>query len=128
MSGFVLVSAPVATEIGEQYPTPWNVGVREFSSSAIDSHGNPGEFWGDPVDRPVYAWAPAGTAEPFEVARDAVTWDLDLYAPAGFSCGPRDRVVVDGSEFEVVGRVQDFTRGPFGWAPGVRVRLKMVEG
>lgn len=107
---------------------PWTVGHRVFTPGVEDAHGNPVKAWADPVDRGVYAWAPAGTGEPFEPNRDVVTWDVDLYAPAGFTCDPRDRFVLDGQLCEVEGRVQDFGHGPFGWAPGVRVRLRYVEG
>ena len=117
-----------AAEAQTAYPAPWTVGRRVFAQSGQDAHGNPVWSWSDPVPQPVYAWAPAGTSEPFQAGRDAVTWDLDLFAPPGFTAGPRDRFVVDGTEFEVEGMARDFTHGPFGFTPGVVLRLKRVEG
>lgn len=107
------------------------VGVRTFQAGATDDFGDPIESWSGPVEAPVYGWAPAAVGtdmEPFAPNRDVVTWDLDLYAPPEFTCGPRDRVVVLGIEYEVEGPVQDFNHGPFGFRPGHRVRLKRVEG
>lgn len=125
MSYVVFSSAAAAQAV---YPTPWTVGRRVFDESGEDAHGNPVPSWSEPVPQPVYAWAPAGTSEPFEAGRDPVTWDLDLFAPPGFAAAPRDRFLVDGTEFEVEGRVRDFNHGPFGFMPGVVVRLRRVEG
>jgi len=124
VSYVVFTSAP---EEQGAYPMPWTVGHRVFTPGVEDAHGNPVKAWAAPVDRGVYAWAPAGTSEP-EAGRDEVTWDLDLYGPAGFTAGSLDRFVVDGDEFEVEGRVRDFNHGPFGFMPGVVVRLRRVEG
>lgn len=109
-------------------PTPHTVGVRTWSEGPPDSRGNPTDVWSAPVEAPVYGWAPAGTAEPFDVGRDAVTWDLDLYVPPEFTVDRKDRVVVLGDEYTVEGRLESFDYGPFGFRPGGRVRLKRVEG
>ena len=109
-------------------PTPFTVTVAPFDSDATDAHGNDVDAWGTPVDQPVYGWGPAGSAEPREPGRDEVTTDLDLLVPPGFTCTPRDRVTVADQTFEVEGRVQDYTRGPFGYQPGGVVRLQRVEG
>lgn len=125
---YVIFTADAApAEGGALLPTPWSVGRRVFSGGGMDAHGNPTRSWSDPVDARVFGWAPAGTAEP-TVARDEVTWDLDLFAPPGFAATHMDRFVVDGLEFDVIGVVRDFTHGPFGFAPGVVLRLKRVEG
>ena len=110
------------------YPLAQVVAVRTFVEGATDPFGNPAESWAAPVDVPVFGFAPAGTSEPFGVGRDAVAWDLDLFAGPDFTLAARDRVLVLGVEHEVDGRVEDFTHGPFGFAPGVRVRLTRVEG
>lgn len=110
-------------------PTPYTVGVRAYVAGVEDVHGNAKDSWGDPVVQAVHGWAPpVPSAEPFESGRNAVTWDLDLYCPLGFVVGPRDRVVVDGVEYDVVGGLEDFTHGPWQWAAGVRVSLKRVSG
>lgn len=110
------------------YPTRFTVGVMTYTEGAVDDFGDPEDVWSTPAEVPVYGWAPAATGEPFEANRDVVTWDLDLYAPSGFTVGPRDRVVVLGVEYEVEGVVESFDFGPFGFTPGCRVRLKRVEG
>jgi hypothetical protein len=109
------------------FPVPWVVGHRTVVDGVDDGYGNATRSWSDPVDVPVYGWAPAGTGEPV-AGRDEVTWDLDLYAPPGLVVSSRDRFVVDGVEFDVDGVGRDFTHGPFGFAPGVVVRLRRVEG
>ena len=111
------------------YPASFSVGVRTYSDGAADDFGDPVDAWSDPVATQVYGWAPAGTSEPFNAGREAVTWDLDLLAPPEFACDRKDLVVVPGEgEFKVEGRPQDFTHGPFGFTPGKVVRLKRVEG
>lgn len=110
------------------YPTPWTVGVRAYTGTGDDGYGNVAPSWGPPVDTAVYAWAPAGTAEPGALSRDEVTWDLDLYAPPAFAAGPRDLVIVNGAEFNIEGMPEEFDHGPFGFAPGQRLRLRRVEG
>lgn len=111
------------------YPTPWSVQVRTHSAVARDTHGKPTDVWSGPGDpQPVYGWGPAGTSEPSEPNRSAVTHDLDLYVPPGFVCAPRDRIDVAALTYEVEGELEDFTHGPFGFAPGGRVRLRKVDG
>src|SRR5699024_11787463 len=53
--------------------------------------------------------------------------DLDVYVPPSFEVDPRDRVRVQGLEYEIVGNVQDFTHGPFGFKPGGVLPLKRDE-
>ena len=109
-------------------PTPFTVGVRAYVEGAEDPRGNPEDTWADAVAQPVYGWAPAGTSEPFDPGRDAVTWDLDLLVPPEFTVGRKDRIVVAGEEFEVEGGLQDYNHGPFGFRPGAVVRLRRTEG
>jgi hypothetical protein len=47
---------------------------------------------------------------------------------AAANLGPHDRYVLDGDKWEQVGEKLDYTRGPFGWAPGVVVNIKRVTG
>lgn len=110
------------------FPTPFTVGLRVWSEGPPDSRGDATDVWAAPVERKVYYIGPAGTSEPFEVGRDAVTWDLDLGVPPAWSSSPKDRVVVDGEEYTIEGRVQDFNKGPFGFRPGGVVRLRRVTG
>ncbi len=109
------------------FPTPWTVQVLPHSAGAEDALGNPTDSWGPGRTEPVYGWAPAGTTE-VNGSRHAVTADLQVYVPSGFSCSPRDRVIAGGRTYEVQGEVEDFDHGPFGWQPGGQVNLRRVEG
>lgn len=111
------------------YPTPYTVQHEAYVAGATDTHGNEVPTWAAPVDVAVHGWAPArADTEPFEIGRDAVVRDVDLYAPPGTVVAPRDRMTLAGVLFDVVGHEQDFTRGPFGFTAGVRIALKRAEG
>ena len=111
-------------------PTPFEVQHLVRVEDPPNSPTKPKPTWANPVTRRVYGWAPAGTGEPFELAREPVTWDIDLYAPADFKPGPHDRIALPGEAlpFDIEGQVQDFSYGPFGFQPGVRIRLRRVDG
>lgn len=122
------------------YPTPWTVGWHHSSSGTPDGEGNPDTVYtpdlvdeddelvdGTPVQ--VMGWAPASSTEP-QLGR--VEHDIDLYCPPGTVGRPNDVVdlPVDRSagRFEVVGWPLDWTKGPFGFTPGMVVQLRRVEG
>lgn len=112
-------------------PTPFTVQHEPYLAGAEDAHGNPLDGYGPAVSVKVHGWAPASASrEPFEAGRNAVLRDLDVFAPAGTQMSPRDRVTVPGEGlFDVVGYVEDFTKGP--WpnpVAGVRINLLRVEG
>ena len=110
-------------------PTPYTVTRAAFTPGATDAHGNPVDSWDTPVTVAVHGWVPpSADTDPGDPARSAVVRDLDLYAPAGTTGGPRDHWVVDGVTYEQVGHPEDYTKGPWQWAAGVRVNLKRVEG
>lgn len=110
-------------------PTPYTVSRAPFLPGATDAHGNAVDAWGASVSVAVHGWAPpsADTA-PAASGRDPVVRDVDLYVPAGTACGPRDRWTLDGTVYEQVGRAEDYTRGPWSWAAGLRINLKRDEG
>lgn len=110
------------------FPTPYTVGLERFTPGTPDAHNNPVDGWGSQADVEVYGWAPpVGDSQP-ELGRPLVVRDLDLYTPPGVVCGPKDRWTIDGETFLQVGHPEDFTNGPWGWAPGYRVNLKRFEG
>lgn len=108
-------------------PTPWTVDVLHYGISGQDAYGNDVEGYSAPDTQEVYGWAPSGTDETGGWRRTVVA-DLQLYAPRGFRCGPHDQVVVDGVTYDVQGEVEDYTHGPFGHQPGVRVNLTRTAG
>ena len=108
-------------------PAETPIGVRAFVEGAKDSHGNPVRSWRPPVERLVFGTYPRYRNEP-TVGRSETVVGLTVLAPPGFEIDYRDRVVVDGVEYEVDGEVGDWTRGPFGWAPGVEFALTRAGG
>lgn len=109
------------------FPKRFTVWLRKRVEDAEDAHGNPVKTWADPVDRDVYGWGPAGFAGVDNILREQVDWELDLYADA-IDAVNNDKIVVNGTEFFVRGYPQDFNHGPFGFRPGVRVKLARTEG
>lgn len=105
----------------------YTVEVRRHSLGLKDLHGNAREGWSDPEPLKVYGWSPNGSQEPGTDRAD-VTTGLVLYLPAEAVLGPHDRVLVEGDEYEVEGRVADFGFGPFGFRPGKTVTLSRTEG
>lgn len=110
------------------FPKLFTIGVCTYSEGATDSHGNPTKGWSDPVDTPVYGWGPPQSDEPKLAGHDRVTVDVEVLVPDGFTCGPHDRVVLDGETFNVAGRVEAYSHNPFGWSPGGVLNLHKAEG
>lgn len=82
----------------------------------------------DELEIPGCAFNPGTSTEPVQDARNAVITRPEVYAPAGSDVLPGDRLVVRGVTYEVDGRPADY-RSPFtGWAPGLVILLKDVEG
>lgn len=110
------------------FPTPWTITLHARSLGTKDFHGNPKETWADPgISEDAYGWAPPSPdGQPFEPNRVPVVRDLDVYMPAS-AARPKDRMMVDGALYSVIGYPEDFNHGPFGFAPGVRVSLLRIE-
>lgn len=103
--------------------------VRKYSSGSRDSHGNPVDVWADPVDWPVFGYGPGSNDEPNAVDRDRSDVLWTVYAPVGGIPNERDRVILDGVEYEVDGRPGDYSHSPFGRDVGQGVvKLKRIEG
>ncbi|GAA1891823.1 hypothetical protein [Williamsia serinedens] len=124
------------------FPTPYLVGVRAYEGGDGDDWGNETDSWADPVPQPVYGWGAPGrqdAAEPKVVGHDRVVVETELLVPSGFTCSPQDRVILDFDpdtwtedagipEHDVLGEVESYDRGPFGWNPGGVVNLRRVTG
>jgi hypothetical protein len=107
------------------YPLTQTIGHAVYAAGAVDSHGNPAASWAAPVDVWVYGYGPRGDST--EPAGTQVIVGLEVYAPR-MAVDARDRFVVDGKTYEVDGEVGDWTKGPFGFTPGLTFALKRVEG
>lgn len=115
------------------WPTPrWPIGWCKYADGATDPFGNPVETWADPVEKLVYAVAPASAgrvgSETANAGRDAVFTNMYIYLPdAGFA-GPHDRYIIDGVLWEQDGEIGDYSKSPFDWFPGSVLTVRRVEG
>lgn len=91
---------------GNEVPGPWAV------SSVIDGCG----------------MAPRSSSDVTDAGRQGVIVGFTLYAPHDADIGPHDRVEVDGDMFEVEGDIGRWASPFTGWAPGLEVALRKVEG
>lgn len=109
------------------WPLPYIVGHRVYQSGLEDAHGNPIPGWAAPVDVRAMWWSPA-TQEPLLAGHDREVVDVVVVVASTTTVGARDRMVVEGREFEIVGDPLDFDHGPH-LPAGVRpVNLKRVTG
>lgn len=88
----------------------------------------PAESWTPPVTKQVYGWGAPTSSEPKLAGHDRDIVEIELLVPPGFECGARDRIVLDGVEFDVIGEPQHYDHNPFGWNPGGVINLKAVNG
>lgn len=100
---------------------------RYSATAEKDAHGNTRPGYLPPVRVRVWGWEPPISDEPFvEQHPDRVVINMLLYAPR--FAGPRDRVLLAGDRYEVIGTAGDPNHNPW-FQPGlVTYRLKRVEG
>lgn len=111
-----------------RFPAPWTVQVSRWEWGEPDRYGEREKVFSPPVTRKVYGWSPPGVEEEsYASNRDYIIQDLDVYAPVGFEVSADDRMTIDGEEFRVLGGSRDFNHGPFGFVPGIAIRVKRVE-
>lgn len=109
-------------------PTAQTISHLVWSAGAVDSHGNPVDTWAAPVDVDVYYYGP-----PTRIPNDPepggtqIIHDIEVGAPT-FVVGSRDRFVIENRTYEVTGDPQVWDNGPFGYQPGMVVKLRKVEG
>lgn len=111
------------------FPTPYTVGWHHADPDATDAHGNPTTAYTPPLDEDgtevaVIGWAPVAMTESGTTRVEA---DLDLFVPPETQSGPNDVVDLPDGPYEVVGWVEDYTKGPFGFTPGMVVKLRRVQ-
>lgn len=116
------------------FPTLFTVGTHTYSAGSDDGYNISTDTWTPAKgvagsQQEVYGWSTPSTTEPKLAGHDRVTVDIELLAPPEFTVGPHDLVDLPGEgQFEVIGYPEDFTKGPFGFQPGVVVNLRKVEG
>lgn len=106
--------------------------TRLRATAILDPYsGEPTDFTWDAPDAleiPDCGINPGGTSEPTQDGRNAVITRPEVYAPADADVTAGDRLVVRGETYEVDGEPAAW-RSPFtGWAPGLVIVLKRVEG
>ena len=113
--------------MGLSFPTPNSVGWSRFDGSATDELGNVVGVWADPVERAVIGWSDVAVETSSGDGHAAQEkFDLELLVPPSFAPGTRDRIVLEGKLFEVVGGSRQI--GFHQWNPGRCVKLRRVEG
>ncbi|MFT4125083.1 MAG: hypothetical protein QM662_02480 [Gordonia sp. (in: high G+C Gram-positive bacteria)] len=85
-------------------PALFDVGHKMYLEGAVDDWGNPVDTWADPVSKKFITWADYATEDPKLAGhdRDVVDAGIIVYPDFG-SVSPRDRMVIDGIEYEVIG-------------------------
>lgn len=108
-------------------PTAQTIGHQVWSAGATDAHGNPVDQWADAVDVAVYGYGPPVRTEEAEQGGTQVVQGLQVLAPT-FPVDPRDRFVIDSKVYEQIGESAVWDNGPFGFVPGMLLRVKRVQG
>lgn len=85
-------------------PALFDVGHRAYSAGAVDDLGVPTDEWAAPVDKKFITWSSASTSEPGVAGhdRDVVECGIIVYPDFG-DVKPRDRMVIDSTEYDVIG-------------------------
>ncbi|MCL2470659.1 MAG: hypothetical protein FWF25_02810 [Propionibacteriaceae bacterium] len=88
------------------------------------------DAWGKWELFKVYGWAPVTefASSQFEQGRSTVSSLIEIFAPPGTPGQHRDKWMVGGVECEQEGVARDFTTGPFGFEPGIVIRVKQQRG
>jgi hypothetical protein len=117
------------------FPTPFTVGLHNYSQGADDGYGNTLPVFTPAKDQPGVEypvcgwWLPTSVEESGNKRRVITT--LVLAAPKSFPANPYDLVDVPadgGTQYEVIGEAEDYNQGPW-WQPGVVVwNLQDVSG
>lgn len=86
--------------------------------------------WTEPDELPIPGCGvdPGGSNEPLQDGRGAVVTTPTIYAPAGADVHADDRLTVRGTTYAVDGTPAVWRNPVTGWAPGVVIKLKDVEG
>lgn len=117
------------------YPTPHSIGHHVYTEGAVGFGGAPTVTYVPALDEAgtsldVYAIYPGTPGEDYEVGRTPSRIPLFVIGSADTlgTVAARDRVDYNGDLYDVDGAPENFNTGPFGFAPGVRVRLMRTEG
>lgn len=111
-------------------PARFTVGHSAYNGSGTDAFGNPAESWGSPTSKVYITFGSPRTSEPKIAGSDRDVVEFELIVRTDF--GPvssRDRMHIDGQVYEVIGKVEDYSKNPFRDDFGCLViNLKQVNG
>lgn len=112
------------------FPIAGTIPWRRAKPGGLDAHSNPAVEFETPIPFSYIGISPRsdGQTEPRMAGRDAVIIGLTVLAPPSPKPSPHDRFLIDGEEFEVDGEIGDWTRGPYGFQPGISFALRRAEG
>lgn len=102
--------------------------VTEDKSQPKDFHGNDTYALCENghESRNVYGWYQSSSSEPSERGANRVSTTLVVLSP--WPATVKDRIVIDGVVYEVVGESQDWNHGPFSFEPGYRFTVRRIDG
>lgn len=102
--------------------------VTKDTRQTKDLHGNDtyASWEGRPEPRNVYGWYQSSSSEPLERGANRVSTTLVVLSP--WPAAVKDRIVIDGIAYEVVGESQDWNHGPFGLEPGYQFTVRRIDG
>src|SRR6478735_4508459 len=109
-------------------PLPFTCQREAYTAGVTDDYGNESPGWADPVAVQCF-YHPGATTEPRSAPTGGslVTVDLSLFVDSALVVDHRDRFVVEGRTFEVIGLPKNWDHGPFSYHPDRQVlELKWV--
>lgn len=107
------------------FPEPFTVGWKK--RTATHDGMSQKESWGTATSISVYGWGPPSPDDVIRAEQTGVKHVLDVYCKSA-ATKHRDKLTVNGVDYFVEGTPDDFNFGPFGFQPGVRIRLSRVVG
>ncbi|UOQ56076.1 hypothetical protein MUN78_10205 [Leucobacter allii] len=99
-----------------------------FDGSVTDEMGDPVDSWGSPVSEGIFEFSPGGSVEPALPGHDRVVTTPTIYAPYDTGFAERDKCVIGGETYTVVGRPARWKHRRTGREVGAVVNLKAVDG
>lgn len=110
-----------------RHPHGETVGIRSYTGSLPDSHGNSIDTWAAAVDYPGCAIAPASSTESPADQSDATTTVLTVYGPPELTAKPRDLAVYRGLEWTIDGEPERWQNPFTGDNPGCVLTIRRSE-
>lgn len=108
--------------VARNFPLPFTCQHEAYTPGVVDAYGNTVPGWSAATTRQCVWWTPeSGEPSTPPTGGERVSVDAVLVVDSGVPVDHRDRFILDGRRFEVVGLPHDYDHGPFGFSPGRRV-------